>query len=182
MVKDNQPRLQAELAAYFAAPRATARSATTTDRGRGRTETRTLHATTRLCAYLAEYFPFPFPRIAQVARLVRTVRHKGHLRTETAYLITSLSPRRADPTRLLALIRGHWSVEVRHHIRDVTFGEDRSCLRSGAAPQVMAALRNLVLTLIRRAGQTAIAAYRRHLAIHPAKAFRLLHPKTHSRR
>ena len=180
VVKDNQPRLHAELAAYFADPRATARSATTTDRAHGRTETRTLHATTRLCAYLAQYFPFP--RIAQVARLVRTVREKGRTSVETVYLITSLTPRRADAARLLALIRGHWSVEVRHRIRDVTFGEDDSRLRSGEAPQVMAALRNLALTLIRRAGVTAIAAYRRHLAAHPGTALRLLRPKAHSRR
>ena len=180
VVKDNQPRLHAELVAYFADPRATARSATTTDRCHGRTETRTLHVTTRLCPYLTQYFPFP--QIGQVARLVRAVREKGQTRTETAYLITSLTPRRATPTRLLALIRGHWSVEVRHRIRDVTFGEDHSRLRGGEAPQILAALRNLALTLIRRAGETAIAAHRRHLAAHPRKALRLLRPKTHSRR
>ena len=180
VVKDNQPRLHAELVAYFADPRATARSATTTDRCHGRTETRTLHVTTRLCPYLTQYFPFP--QIGQVARLVRAVREKGQTRTETAYLITSLTPRRATPTRLLALIRGHGSVEVRHRLRDVTFGEDHSRLRGGAAPQIMAALRTLALTLIRRAGETAIAAHRRHLAAHPSKALRLLRPKTHSRR
>ncbi len=180
VVKDNRPRLHAELAAYFADPRATARSAATVDRHHGRVETRTLHVTARLSAYLTQYFPFP--GIAQVARLVRTVREKGHTGVETVYLITSLTPRRADPARLLVLIRGHWSVEVRHRIRDVTFGEDASRLRSGQAPQVMAALRNLALTLIRRAGQTAIAAYRRHLSTHPSKALRLLHPKTHPRR
>ncbi len=180
VVKDNQPRLHAARVAYFADPRATARSATTTDRCHGRTETRTVHATARLCPYLTPYFPFP--RLGQVARLVRTVREKGQTRTETVYLITSLTPRRADAARLLALVHGHWSVEVRHRIRDVTFGEDHSRLRSGEAPQVMAALRNLALTLMRRAGHTAIAAYRRHLAAHPAKALRLLRPKIHSRR
>jgi len=179
VVKDNQPRLHAELVAYFADPRATARSATTTDRCHGRTETRTMHATARLCPYLAPYFPFP--RIGQVARLVRTVREKGRTRTETVYLITSLTPRRAA-ARLLALVRGHWSIEVRHRIRDVTFGEDHSRLRGGEAPQIMAALRNLALTLMRRAGHTASAAYRRHLSTHPATALRLLRPKTYSRR
>lgn len=180
VVKDNQPRLHAELAAYFADPRATGRSATTTDRCHGRTETRTLHATARLCVYLAQYFPFP--HIGQVACLVRTVREKGQTRTETVYLITSLTPHHATPVRLLALIRGHWSIEVRHRIRDVTFGEDHSRLRGGEAPQIMATLRNLALTLMRRAGHTAIAAYRRHLSTHPATALRLLRPKGHSRR
>jgi len=178
-VKGNQPRLSAELACYVDDPQATAVSATTIDRRRGRTETRTLHVTTRLSAYLARYFAFP--RLRQVARLIRTVREKGHTRTETVYLITSLTPRRADPSRLRALIRGHWSIESRHWVRDVTFGEDRSRLRGGHAPQIMATLRTLALTLIRRAGATEIAAYRRHLAAHPAKALRLLMSKARSR-
>ncbi len=180
VVKDNQPRLHAERAASVADSRATARSATTTDRCPGRTETRTVDAPARLCASLTPYVPFP--RIGQAARLVRPIRETGQTRTETVYLLTSLTPRRATPARLLALIRGHGSVEVRHRLRDVTFGEDHSRLRGGAAPQIRAALRTLALTLIRRTGETAIAAYRRHLAAHPSKALRLLRPKTHSRR
>jgi predicted transposase YbfD/YdcC len=177
-VKDNQPRLRAELAAYFTDRQATARVATTVDRRRGRTETRTLLASTRLNTYLRAYFPFP--GIAQIAQLTRTVRSGATTRSETVYLITSLTPRQADPARLLALIRGHWSVESRHWLRDVTFGEDAARLRSGAAPQIMAAFRNLAITLIRRTGTSQIAAYRQHLRAHPAKALRLLLPKTHS--
>jgi predicted transposase YbfD/YdcC len=141
---------------------------------------RTLHASTRLTAYLTRYFGFP--RLGQVAQLTRTVRDRTGTHREVVYLLTSLTPRQADPTRLLALIRGHWSIEARHWVRDVTFGEDRSRLRCGHAPQIMAALRNLALTLIRRTGTTAIAAYRRHLAAHPARALRLLHSKTHAAR
>jgi predicted transposase YbfD/YdcC len=177
-VKDNQPRLHAELAAYFADPQATARTAQTIDRRRGRTETRTLAASTRLNAYLRTYFAFP--GIAQIIRLIRTVQEQGTTRTEIVYLLTSLSPRQATPERLLVLIRGHWSVESRHWLRDVTFGEDRSRLRSGAAPQIMAAVRNLVLTLIRRTGTTQIAAYRQHLRSRPAIALRFLVPTTRS--
>ena len=177
-VKDNQPRLRAELAAYFTDRQATARVATTVDRRRGRTETRTLRASTRLNACLRAYFPFP--GIAQIAQLMRTVRTRTATRHETIYLITSLAPRQAAPARLLALIRGHWSVESRHWLRDVTFGEDATRLRTGAAPQIRAAFRNLVITLIRRTGPTQSAAYRQHLRTHPAKALRLLVPKTHS--
>jgi predicted transposase YbfD/YdcC len=177
-VKDNQPRLRAALAAYFTDQQATARLATTVDRRRGRTETRTLLASTRLNAYLRAYFPFP--GIAQIAQLTRTVRIGATTRRETVYLITSLTPRHADPTRLLTLIRGHWSVESRHWLRDVTFGEDAARLRTGAAPQIMAAVRNLVITLIRRTGTTQIAAYRQHLRAHPTTALRLLVPKTHT--
>jgi hypothetical protein len=69
-------------------------------------------------------------------------------------------------------------VEVRHDIRDVTFGEDRSTLRSGPAPQLLAALRNVALTLIRRAGTTRIAAFRRACAYQAQRAFALLFPHT----
>jgi len=177
-VKDNQPRLHAELAAYFGDPHATRRTAQTIDRRRGRTATRTLAASTRLTDYLRTYVPFP--RIAQVARLIRTVRTPEKTTTEIVYLITSLASRQALPERSLALIRGHWSVESRHWLRDLTFGEDRSRRRRGAAPQIMAAVRNLVLTLIRRTGTTQIAAYRQPLRARPATALRLLVPKTRS--
>ncbi len=179
-LKDNHPLLRAEVALYFTTPGATARSAQSIDRRRGRTETRTLHSTTRLNAYLRTLGGFPC--VAQVAQLLRTVQTRLGTRTEVVYLLTSPRPRQADPARLLALIRGHWSVESRHWIRDVTFGEDRSRVCRGHAPQILAALRNLALTLIRRSGATQIAAYRRHLAAHPAKALRLLLPQTSKRR
>ncbi len=65
-------------------------------------------------------------------------------------------------------------------MRDVTFGEDRSRPRAAAAPQIVAAFRTLALTLIRRTGATASAAFRQHLCSRPTKPLRLLVPKTHS--
>jgi hypothetical protein len=65
-------------------------------------------------------------------------------------------------------------------MRDVPCGDDRSPLRTGAAPQIMAALRHLVVPLIRRTGTTAIAACRQPLRSRPATALRLLVPKKHS--
>jgi hypothetical protein len=59
--------------------------------------------------------------------------------------ITSLSFELARPARLADLLRGHWAIEALHHIRDVTFAEDDSQVRTGAAPNVMAVLRNLVI-------------------------------------
>jgi hypothetical protein len=80
------------------------------ERRRGRTEIRLLHASTRLTTYLRRYFGFP--RLGQVAQITRTVRDRTGTHTEGGYLITSLTPRQADPRRLLALIRGHWSIEM----------------------------------------------------------------------
>ena len=81
----------------------------------------------------------------------------------TVYAITSLPFEQARPARLADLIRGHWGIEALHHIRDVTFAEDGSQLRTGAGPSVMACLRNLVVGVLYRAGPVNLAAeLRRH--------------------
>ena len=100
---------------------------------------------------------------------------KGATRKETAYAITSLSPAQAGPQELLRLWRGHWKIENRlHYVRDVTMKEDASQVRSGAAPQVMAAVRNTVLGLLRQAGTYNIAAALRHYSYKPLEALALL--------
>ncbi len=101
-----------------------------------------------------------FPHAKQVAVLQRhTTDLAGHpLRTEVAYAITSLDAARAGPARLLAVARGQWQIEDRlHWVRDVTFDEDRSHIRTGQGPQVMASFRNLAISLLRSAGYRNIA-------------------------
>jgi hypothetical protein len=123
----------------------------------------------------------PWPHIRQICRLERhrvPVRRGvpvGKASVEVSYYITSLPPERADAARLLTLIRGHWGIENRlHHVRDVTFDEDRSAVRSGAAPQVMATARNLVLALLRRQRHANIAATLRTYASRPRSAIELV--------
>ena len=175
-VKGNQPTLYADLATYFSDPDtliAPFEQDCTVDRHRGRTETRSLEVSCGMNDYLAPNWPL----VCQVARLTRTVtvRKTGKTTQEVVYLITDLTPIQASPRRLLDLERGHWSIENRlHYVRDVSFGEDRSRLHSGSAPQIMAALRNLAITLIHRTGSSQIAASRRHFAAHPREAFTLL--------
>jgi predicted transposase YbfD/YdcC len=55
-------------------------------------------------------------------------------------------------------IRGHWAIEVLHHMRDTTFAEDASQVRTGNAPRAMASLRNLAIAVMRRHGHRNIAA------------------------
>lgn len=75
----------------------------------------------------------------------------------------------------MTLSRGHWGIENRvHWVRDVIFGEDHSQIRLGAAPQVMAALRNLVIGLVRRAGHSNVAAALRRHNAHLGEAFALV--------
>jgi predicted transposase YbfD/YdcC len=173
-VKGNQPTLYADLATYFADPQARYLQAETVDRRRGRLEVRIIKVSTEMNAYLAPAWPF----VAQVAQLTRTVTKAGKTTTEVVYLITTLAPSKASPQRLLELNRGHWSIENgSHYVRDVSFKEDCSRLRSGNAPQILAALRNLAITLIHRFGSSQIAAIRRHFASCPQLALALLSQK-----
>jgi predicted transposase YbfD/YdcC len=95
--------------------------------------------------------------------------------TETVYGVTSLSPQRATPAQLLAYNRGHWHIENRlHHVRDLTYDEDRSQVRRDHRPHAMATLRNTAITLLRMADAQNIAAATRHLARQAERPLRLL--------
>lgn len=174
-VKNNQPTLYADLATYFADPHASFLQDATLDLHRGRIEKRDMRVSTEMNAYLHDW-----PLVEQVAELTRTVtvRKTGKTSQEVVYLITPLTPAEASPQLLLSLVRGHGSIEnSSHYVRDVTFGEDRSRLRTGCAPQILATLRNLAITLIHRSGSSQIAFTRRHFASHPRDAFALLLPR-----
>jgi predicted transposase YbfD/YdcC len=174
VAKDNQPTLRADIALLFQTPGDTAATSThtsSTDRAHDRRERRTLQASTALTDYL------DWPGLAQVFRLERQTLDPGtgEVRREVVYGLTSLAADRADATALLRLLRRHWTIENRcHWVRDVTYDEDRSQARRGAIPQVMAALRNLAIGLLRLAGFSAIAPATRRLAALPWQALALI--------
>jgi hypothetical protein len=87
----------------------------------------------------------------------------------TVYAITSLPFAQTSPACLADLLRGHWAIEAVHHIRDTTFAEDGSQVRTGAAPHVTATLRNLVIGMLSQAGPVNLAAALRHHARDPAR-------------
>jgi predicted transposase YbfD/YdcC len=157
-VKRNQPSLHAQLAAlpWRAVPVADE----VRDRGHGRAERRTLKVTAVAAGLL-------FPHAAQALQIVRRRRplhRRKRWSTETVYAITSLNATSANPADLADIIRGHWTIEDRlHWVRDVTYDEDRSQIRTGNGPRVMASLRNLAITILRLTGATNISeALRRH--------------------
>jgi len=83
--------------------------------------------------------------------------HGNPKRSETAYGISSLTACQANPADIAAFVRGQWEVENRsHYVRDVTYDEDRSQVRTGSAPQVLATMRNTAISLIRLAGANNI--------------------------
>ena len=168
---ENQPQLYDDLYWLFEWPAPDeAPFATAVEHGQhgDRIETRRLWASTALTGYS------DWPGLAQVCKIERTVQRRGERTREIAYAVTSLGPE-TSATTLLQRWRGHWAIENRlHYVRDVTFGEDASHVRSGAAPEVLAALRNVVIGLLRRAGHTNIAAGLRQMAWQPGAALQVL--------
>jgi predicted transposase YbfD/YdcC len=162
-IKGNQPSLRAQLAGL---PwRQVPIAHDTREKGHGRKERRTLKITA-VAAGLA------FPHAAQAIQIVRRRRPLTAKKwsTETMYAVTSLAATQAQPAELAAIIRGHWLIEDQlHWVRDVTYDEDRSQVRTGNGPRVMASLRNLAITVLRLTGETSIAAALRHNARRPGR-------------
>jgi predicted transposase YbfD/YdcC len=129
----------------------------TVDRGHGRIEIRTIR-TLPVTAAIAALFP----HAAQVFLLERYIYDTGGkpLGAVAVLGITNLTAAQADPAALLAYVRGHWSIESLHWLRDVVLGEDDS--RLSTAARAMAALRNLVIGICRLAGITRISRQLRH--------------------
>ncbi len=174
LVRDNQPTLREDIQCLFqekTAPKEWFDDTSEPNKENGRLEHRSIRTSTVLNDTL------DWPGHQQVFEIHRTrfERTTGKLHEETVYGITSLPATRANPTRLMELIRGHWSIENSlHWVRDVVFDEDRSQARKGNTPQVMAAVRNCVLAMLRFNGQQTNAAARRRYAARPREALELI--------
>ena len=180
IVKDNHKTLHRKLKVFFDGPclfDAQIGSEQTVNSGHSRLETRHLSCSKDLPAHYTG-----FADVQQAFRIRRHVVSKrtGEIREETHYGLTSLSPAEAGPKQLLSVLRNHWHIENKSHwVRDVVFDEDSSQVRSGNIPQVMSALRNTVISLLRLNGKNQIAPTMRRYAARPEEALALLGiPKT----
>jgi predicted transposase YbfD/YdcC len=168
IVKGNQPSLHHQLRSvpWKHVPAAD----TTTDKGHGRIETRTVKLI-EIPAGIA------FPHAALAIQITRTRRPfaSAKVSRETVYAVTDLTYDTTTAAELADAIRGHWSIENRlHWIRDVTFAEDHSQVRAGHGPQVMATFRNLAVSLHRLHGATNIAAACRRISRDPNRVLSLV--------
>jgi predicted transposase YbfD/YdcC len=166
-VKDNQPTLRADIEQLFTASARTVLGGHVShdfqqyrqvNKGHGRQEGRTLTMSRELCGYL------DWPGLGPVFQLERERRNlrSGQEAREVAYGFTSLGAAAVSAERLLRLSRRYGGIENGlHHRRDVTFQEDGTRQTIGPAGQVMAALNNLVIGLLRQAGASNLAAARR---------------------
>lgn len=160
IIKGNQPIAHATTQAVLAGPDTdwVATTAIEDDRGHGRVERRTIR--------VAPADDTLFPGAAQAFRLRRDVGGLDGVweRKEIVYGVTNLPADLAGPAHLNYYERRHWVVENRlHWVRDVSFDEDRSQLRTGTAPRALATFRNLAISAFRLAGRANIAHARRDL-------------------
>lgn len=174
--KDNQPATLARLSA-LPWSRTPIVATDSSDKPRhGRIETRTFQILTA-----PTEIGFPYAR--QAIRVVRErlVVKTGKSSREVVYAICSAPFEQAKPHQIAAWLRSHWGIENSvHHVRDVTFDEDRSAVRAGTTPQVMATLRNAALNLHRLDGAVNIAEACRATAFDPARGAHLLNPTNRS--
>jgi predicted transposase YbfD/YdcC len=167
-VKDNQPSLHSDVmllfdpecvAAGWSAPPVDFTWASSLEKGHGRLELRQLTASSLLAGYS------DWPYLAQAVKVERTRMTALKHTQELGFGITSLPALDADARRLLRIGRAHWGIENGlHDRRGVTLREDASQVRRGQAPQVLAALNNLVCGLVLRRGVRNLAEFQRSCA------------------
>jgi predicted transposase YbfD/YdcC len=166
-VKDNQPGLFAALAALPCNDVLVTHTAT--DRGHGRVETRTLQI-------LPAPPDLPFPHVNQVFLVERAVSDlAGNPLSNVAILgVTSLNQLPGNATRIAEAVRGQWSIESLHWIRDTVCREDDSTAHTRSGPRAMAALRNLAIGALRLSGRTDIAEATRWATRNTQRPFTIL--------
>jgi predicted transposase YbfD/YdcC len=164
-VKGNQTSLRARCTAL---PWAKIRATSAVDRGHGRRVRRTIKVA-------AAPVLLDFSGAVQVAQIRHTRTVAGKKTVEVVYIITSMTSTQASPEQTAAWVQGHWAIENKlRWVRDVLYDEDRSSVRTGHAPRVMATLRSTAISVLRLAGETSIAAATRHHARNPHRPVELL--------
>jgi len=139
-------------------------------KGHGRVETRQVQSV-EIDPAMAEMLGFP--HIRQVCKIDRFARlqSKKIERQESVYVATNVTAAQAPAATMLSIVRQHWRIEnSSHHVRDVTFQEDSSQIRTGSAPRVMATFRNLAIGVMRLGGEENIASGLRNNAWAPKSA------------
>jgi predicted transposase YbfD/YdcC len=169
VIKPNQPTAWAQLDALDWS--AVQVRHTASSKGHGRRESRSIK--TLAIADNLGGIAFPYAKLA-----IRVHRRRKPADTketrESVYAVTSLDAHQTKPAELSLHLRGHWTVEAHHHIRDRVFAEDASTVHTGNAPRVMATLRNLAIGAPKTRGATNIAKTTRAIRDQPERALPIL--------
>jgi predicted transposase YbfD/YdcC len=175
-VKGNQEKLEEDIRLFFNDPpfKTELQTNTQIDCWKGRKEKRIVKMSSdaELLSYLN------WPRVTSIWECTREVTKKGVTSIETAIGIASFPKELqnlATAENLNQYIRGHWSIENGlHRTRDVSFHEDKATIRKGKAPQVMAALKNLVVSIFHRATVRSFPSAFRRFAAKPEELLNFL--------
>ncbi len=180
IVKDNQANTRQAIEQLFApeksvpglgCPALDFESAQTTEKQAGRIETRQITVSCLMNDYL------DWPYLGQVFKLERrfTTLATGEVETEIQFGLTSLTRKKANPEKLLAIVRSEWGIENGlHYRRDVTFQEDQTRMTDKKMGRAMAIINNLVISLLNNQGFSNHAQARREYNASPAKALALI--------
>lgn len=159
-VKGNQPELLVQCCALGIQEPPLARVAYVS-KGHGRVVTRTYQLfALRPGALHQRWHECRARYLITVVREVYTAKTQSTT-VETSYYITNMAPttKRAEQLGELAkAIQGHWAVESNNWVRDVTLGEDGLRMKEPKQAQVMALLRGIALTLLRKVGSNNLQA------------------------
>lgn len=169
--KGNQEQLEEAIRLYFAdLPfKANIQTHTMITQWKGRKEKRRVKMSQELNTYVQ------WPGLTHVWQCAREIRRHGQTTTEVAVGIAALPKQYATAEKLNKYIRGHWAIENGlHRIRDVSFHEDKAAIRKGKAPQIMAALKNIVISIFHRATVRSFPTAFRRFASHPEELFSFL--------
>jgi predicted transposase YbfD/YdcC len=165
-LKANRPATFKDVEAFFADPPPDSiETCTTTDGDHGRIETRR-HVVCHDVAWLFSDRRYPgevaFPGLAMIAMVESRIEREGKLTRERRYYLSSA---RLDAAAFAQAVRGHWGIENRlHWVLDVVLRDDLSRLRSGHAPENMAAIRHMATNLLHHAKPTTSLKNRRKWA------------------
>lgn len=86
--------------------------------------------------------------LKQLVNVHRIVKDKGRTREEFAYFISS---RQSNAFFYSQGIRLHWEIENSlHYVKDVTFEEDASKIRTSNAPQNISTIKNIAINILRK--------------------------------
>jgi predicted transposase YbfD/YdcC len=180
IVKDNQANTRQAIEQLFApeksvpglgCPAMDFESAQTTEKQAGRIETRQITVSSLMKDYL------DWPYLGQVFKLERRfiTLASGEVETEIQYGLTSLIRKKADPEKLLSIVRREWEIENGlHYRRDVTFQEDQTRMTDKKMGRAMAIINNLVVSLLNNQGFSNHAQARREFNASPHKALALI--------
>lgn len=178
-VKANQPSLRTEIDSFFAAAAPTDLDRSVEiDKGHGRIEQRTV-TVAREVDWLNGDRRFPgevrLPAVASIIKVAARAELADRCRMETRYYVSSANLSAAQAAEA---VRSHWAIENSlHWVLDVTFGDDRSRLRTGHGARNMAVVRHFALNILRQAkDKRAIKRRRKAASWNPEYLLEMLQP------